>query len=232
MPECLAIRHVAFEDLGLLAGLLAERGFSVRYREAGIGAMSPELLVRPELVVILGGPIGVYENDLYPFLDAELAAIRARLDAGKPTLGICLGAQLMAKALGAAVAPGPQKEIGWAPLTLTDEGRASLLAAFETTPVLHWHGDNFELPAGAVRLASTPACPNQAFAIGNKVLGLQFHIEVDPARIEQWLIGHTVELGKAGIDPRALRREAATLGRATAEKGRAALARWLEGVRC
>jgi GMP synthase (glutamine-hydrolysing) len=230
MPECLAIRHVAFEDLGLLAGLLAERGFSVRYRDAGIGAMSPELLVRPELVVILGGPIGVYENDLYPFLDAELAAIRTRLAAGKPTLGICLGAQLMAKALGAAVAPGPQKEIGWAPLTLTSEGRASVLAAFETAPVLHWHGDNFELPVGAVRLASTPACPNQAFAIGNKQLGLQFHIEVDPARIEQWLIGHTVELGKAGIDPRALRRDAVSLGHATAEKGRAALAAWLDNA--
>lgn len=230
MPDCLAIRHVAFEDLGLLAELLAERGFSLRYCEAGIDPMSAELLARPELVVILGGPIGVYENGLYPFLDAELAAIRARLDAGKPTLGICLGAQLMARALGAKVAPGPQKEIGWAPLTLTSAGRASVLAAFEATPVLHWHGDNLDLPAGAVRLASTPACPNQAFAIGDRVLGLQFHIEVDPARIEQWLIGHTVELGKAGIDPRTLRRDASTLGCTTAEKGRGALAQWLEGA--
>lgn len=228
MTDCLAIRHVAFEDLGLLAPLLAERGLSVCYAEAGVDAIDAALLMKPELVVILGGPIGVYENDLYPFLDAELVAIRARLDSGKPTLGICLGAQLMAKALGAGVAPGPQKEIGWAPLTLTAEGRASVLAAFATTPVLHWHGDNFELPVGAVRLASTPACPNQAFAIGDKQLGLQFHIEVDPARIEQWLIGHTVELGKAGIDPRALRRDAATLGRATAEKGRATLAAWLD----
>lgn len=231
MPDCLAIRHIAFEDLGLLAPLLADRGFSLRYAEAGIDAFSVEALTKPELLVILGGPIGVYENDRYPFLDEEVAAVRARLDTGRPTLGICLGAQLMAKALGAAVAPGPQKEIGWAPLTLTDEGRASMLAMFATTPVLHWHGDNFELPAGAVRLASTPACPNQAFAIGNNVLGLQFHIEVDPARIEQWLIGHTVELGKAGIDPRALRRDASIIGRATAEKGRAALAQWLEGLR-
>lgn len=232
MPDCLAIRHVAFEDLGLLVPLLAGRGFSLRYLEAGVDAISAGVLAAPELVVILGGPIGVYENDLYPFLDTELAAIRSRLDTGKPTLGICLGAQLMAKALGAKVAPGPQKEIGWAPLALTAEGRASALAPFAATPVLHWHGDNLELPAGAVRLASTPACPNQAFAIGDKLLGLQFHIEVDPARIEQWLIGHTVELGKAGIDPRALRRDAATFGRATAEKGRAALAQWLEGVCC
>jgi len=163
-------------------------------------------------------------------LDRVSAAIRARMDAAKPTLGVCLGAQLMAKALGAQVAPGPQKEIGWAPLALTEAGRVSVLGAFETTPVLHWHGDNFELPVNAVRLASTSACPNQAFAYGQNLLGLQFHIEVDPTRIEQWLIGHTVELAKAGIDPRELRRQAATLGRATAEKGKAALTAWLDGV--
>ncbi len=230
MPHCIAIRHVAFEDLGLLAPLLAERGFSLRYLEAGIDDINSTTLTAPDLVVILGGPIGVYEEDLYPFLNGELAAIRARMDAAKPTLGICLGAQLMAKALGARVAPGPQKEIGWAPLALTEASRVSLLGAFETTPVLHWHGDNFELPANAIRLASTSACPNQAFAYGMNLLGLQFHIEVDPARIEQWLIGHTVELAKAGIDPRELRRQAATLGRATAEKGKAALAAWLDGV--
>lgn len=230
MPHCIAIRHIAFEDLGLLAPLLAERGFSLRYLEAGIDDIDSTTLTAPDLVVILGGPIGVYEEDLYPFLNGELAAIRARMDAAKPTLGICLGAQLMAKALGARVAPGPQKEIGWAPLALTEASRVSLLGAFETTPVLHWHGDNFELPANAIRLASTSVCPNQAFAYGMNLLGLQFHIEVDPARIEQWLIGHTVELAKAGIDPRELRRQAATLGRATAEKGKAALAAWLDGV--
>jgi GMP synthase (glutamine-hydrolysing) len=230
MPHCIAIRHIAFEDLGLLAPLLAERGFSLRYLEAGIDDIDSTTLTAPDLVVILGGPIGVYEENLYPFLNGELAAIRARMDAAKPTLGVCLGAQLMAKALGARVAPGPQKEIGWAPLALTEASRVSLLGAFETTPVLHWHGDNFELPANAIRLASTSACPNQAFAYGMNLLGLQFHIEVDPARIEQWLIGHTVELAKAGIDPRELRRQAATLGRATAEKGKAALAAWLDGV--
>jgi len=129
MPHCVAIRQVAFEDLGLLAPLLAERGFSLRYLEAGIDKIDATTLIAPDLVVVLGGPIGVYEEDLYPFLHGELAAIRARMDAAKPTLGVCLGAQLMAKALGAQVAPGPQKEIGWAPLALTEAGRVSVLGA-------------------------------------------------------------------------------------------------------
>lgn len=228
MPECIAVRHVAFEDLGLLAGLLRARGFSVRYLEAGIDDIDPAILTAPDLVVVLGGPIGVYEEERYPFLCSELTAIRARLDSSKPTLGICLGAQLMAKALGAAVAPGPQKEIGWETLDLTEEGRVSLLAPFGRVPVLHWHGDNFHLPPGATRLASTPHCPVQAFAIGRSILGLQFHLEVEPARFEQWLIGHTVEITKAGIDPCDLRRQVAEFGPVTAAKGREALAGWLQ----
>lgn len=230
MKTCLAVRHVAFEDLGLLAPLVAERGFSVRYLEAGVEPITDEALIAPDLVVVLGGPIGVYEEDAYPFLVPETAAVKARLEADKPTLGVCLGAQLMAKALGAEVKPGPAKEIGYAPLTVTPEGEAAGLGPFAETPVLHWHGDAFALPAGASRLAYTAVCPNQAFSIGPKILGLQFHIEVDPARLETWLIGHTMELSKAGIDPRTLREQARTIGRTTAEKGRATLARFLDGV--
>src|ERR1700719_1784110 len=116
---CLAVRHVAFEDLGLLGPLLAARGYDIRYHDAGIARFDAETLVAPDLVIVLGGPIGVYERDSYPFIADEIAAIAARLAANKPTLGICLGAQMMAAALGARVAPGPVKEIGWAPLTLT-----------------------------------------------------------------------------------------------------------------
>jgi GMP synthase (glutamine-hydrolysing) len=230
MNNCVAIRHVAFEDVGLLSGLLAERGMSLRYLEAGVERIDAAALIAADLVVILGGPIGVYEGDLYPFLREELAAIRARLDARRPTLGICLGAQLIAKALGAEVAPGAAKEIGWGPIALSDTGKRSVLAPFVHVPVLHWHGDNAGLPAGAVNLASTPACPNQAFAVGDNILALQFHIEADPARIEQWLVGHTVELGKAGVDPRTIRRQAAELGPATAKAGRNVLGAWLTQV--
>lgn len=230
MPTCIAVRHVAFEDLGLLAPLLAQRGYDVSYVEAPLVPLDAGSLVAADLVVVLGGPIGVYEEEAYPFVIGETAAIAARLATKKPTLGICLGAQFMAKALGAAVAPGPEKEIGYKPLAVTEEGRAAGLGDFAATPVLHWHGDTLDLPAGATRLASTAPCPNQAFSLGASVLGLQFHIEVDPDAIETWLVGHTVELGKAGIDPRTIRSQATSVGRATAEKGRAFLARWLDGV--
>lgn len=227
---CLVLRHVAFEDLGLLAPLLAERGYAVRYVEAGIDGLAAAMLTEPALVVVLGGPIGVYETGAYPFVTAEIGAIEARLAVDKPILGICLGAQLMAAALGARVAPGPVKEIGWSAVTLTQAGRASVLSPLSTAPVLHWHGDNCELPAGCLRLALTEACPVQAFARMPSQLALQFHLEAAPNRIEQWLVGHAVELGKARIDPRELRSQARTYGAATAAAGRAVFADWLDQV--
>jgi GMP synthase (glutamine-hydrolysing) len=231
MPKtCLAVRHVAFEDLGLLGPLVAARGYEVRYHDAGVERFDADTLVGPDLVIVLGGPIGVYETEIYPFLSPEIAAVAARLKANKPMLGICLGAQLMAAALGARVAPGPVKEIGWAPLTLTAGGQASVLAPLGALPVLHWHGDNCDLPAGCERLASTTHCPVQAFSRTPTQLALQFHIETDPARFENWLIGHTVELGKAGIDPRELRKQAKAHGAATAAAGRAVLSAWLDSL--
>jgi GMP synthase (glutamine-hydrolysing) len=227
---CLAVRHVAFEDLGLLGPLLAARGYDVRYHDAGIEGFDSATLAAPDLLIVLGGPIGVYECETYPFLTDEIAAIAARLRSGKPMLGICLGAQLMAAALGGRVAPGPTKEIGWAPLTLTAAGRASVLAQLGTSPVLHWHGDNCDLPDGCERLASTPHCPVQAFSRLPSQLALQFHLETEPARFESWLIGHTVELGKAGIDPRQVREQVWTLGAAARELGGKVLAAWLDSI--
>jgi GMP synthase (glutamine-hydrolysing) len=227
---CLAVRHVAFEDLGLLGPLVATRGYDVHYHDAGIDRFDNDMLVAPDLVIILGGPIGVYECEAYPFITDEIAAIAARIETNKPMLGICLGAQLMASALGARVAPGPQKEIGWAPLTLTEAGSASVLAPLGTSPVLHWHGDNCALPAGCERLAATPHCPVQAFARTPAQLALQFHLETEPARFESWLVGHTVELGKAGIDPREVRAQARIIGPASRERGRTVLAAWLDLV--
>jgi hypothetical protein len=120
------------------------------------------------LLIVLGGPIGAYETDTYPFLAAEIALLERRLMHDRPTLGICLGSQLMAKALGARVFPGPLKEIGWGRIDLTEAGAGSSLASLgsEDSEVLHWHGDTFDLPAGAVRLACNANYENQAFAFG------------------------------------------------------------------
>ncbi|MCR6735249.1 MAG: glutamine amidotransferase [Afipia sp.] len=230
MSTCLALRHLAFEDAGILEDILAARGVELRYVEAGLAPLDRTALAGADLLVVLGGPIGVYETDEYPFIADELAALRVRLDQRRPTLGICLGAQMIAAALGARVAPGPAKEIGYAPIGLTEEGKRSVIAPFAGVDVLHWHGDNLELPPDAVRLASTAVCPTQAFAIGTHVLGLQFHIETKPQKLESWLIGHAVELSKVGISPSSLREQVARSGAATVAAGRRALEAWLDGA--
>ena len=197
MPQTFALRHVPFEDLGLLEPLLGERGHGIRYVEvptADLGALDESA---PDLLVVLGGPIGVYEEADYPFLRAELALIERRLAANRPTLGICLGAQLIARALGARVYPSGVKEIGWAPLELRAAGRESCLRLLHDTAVLHWHGDTFDLPEGATLLASTPACPHQAFSRGPATLALQFHVEAAGAALESWFVGHTAEIAAA-----------------------------------
>jgi GMP synthase (glutamine-hydrolysing) len=228
--SCLVLRHIAFEGLGVVADLLPDYGFETRICEIGVDLFPDDEIAACDLLIVLGGPIGVYETDAYPVLVEELAAIGARLRAKKPTLGICLGAQLMAAALGAKVAPGSAKEIGYGPLSLTDEGRASPLALLENVEVLHWHGDAFALPTGSQSLAFTSACPHQAFALDSYALGLQFHAEVEPATLEAWLIGHAVELAKAGIDPRQIRAQAAEFGVATASAGRHVFRAWLDGI--
>ncbi len=229
-PRAVAIRHVSFENLGLLGPLLAERGYIVSYRDAGIDPITPAIALDAELLVVLGGPIGVHEVGEYPFLEQEQRAIAARLAAGLPTLGICLGAQLIADALGADVKATGRKEIGYDSLTLTTQGRSSVLAPLEGIPVLHWHGDAFTIPAGAERLAETPGYPNQAFSFGHQVLGLQFHLEADHTQIERWLIGHACELAGAGVEPTRIRRDARTHGPALAEAATRVLNAWLDQI--
>lgn len=226
MKTAIAIRHLAFEDLGSFALVLEGAGYRVRCHDIGLDEPGDLRELDPDLLIVLGGPIGAYEDEVYPFLCDEIALLERRLAVGRATLGICLGAQLMARALDARVYPGG-KEIGFAPLDLTEEGRASCLAVLEGGPVLHWHGDTFDLPQGAVRLASTPVCENQAFALGRHVLALQFHPEVGTRGFERWLIGHTLELAHAGRKVMELREDLARHAPELERRGAACLQAWL-----
>lgn len=224
--SALILRHLAFEDLGSFEAVLEAEGYRLTHAEAGIDPLPAPL--GADLVVVLGGPIGVNDGAAFPCMTAERDWLVPRLAARRPTLGICLGAQLMAAALGARVAPLASREIGFGPLTLTEAGRAGPLAALSEVPVLHWHGEAFETPAAAENLATTDRCATQAFAIGPAILGLQFHPEAGelPA-FERWLIGHSVELAQAGIAPESLRRAAAEHGAALKRAGRSMLRQWL-----
>ena len=231
MAAIAVVRHVAFEDLGVLANLFARRGDKVAYYEAPEADFSDAALQDADLLVVLGGPVGAYDDALYPFVAAEAECIGRRLAAGKPILGVCLGAQLMARMLGAEVVPMATKEIGFSPLTLTEAGRRSPLRHLENIPVLHWHGDQFDIPAQAVALAATDACPHQAFSLGNQVLALQFHLEVAPQMLEAWLVGHANELHQQRIDPRELRAQAQALGCTGAQVASVILTDWLARLR-
>lgn len=228
----LAIRHVPFEDLGSFASVLRERGFAVGYRDAGLDDLGARDLIDADLLIVLGGPIGVYEARDYPFLKGEIAAVERRLRDGRPVLGLCLGAQVMAKALGARVYRGKRKELGWSPLALTEAGCKSALAELGTrTAVLHWHGDTFDLPREAQLLASTRLYANQAFAWRQLALGLQFHIETTARGLERWFVGHALEIASTrGVDLGKLRRETRRLAPQLEERGPQVLKAWLGGL--
>ncbi len=224
-------RHVPFEDLGLLEPVLAARGARVRIVDVPLGELDSIDPLAADLLVVLGGPIGATDTETFPFLDTEIDCIRQRLDASRPVLGICLGAQLMALALGARVFPARRKEIGWAPLDLTEAGRAGCLGRLEAERpvVLHWHGDNFELPRGSETLAYTENCSCQAFAVGSHALGLQFHLEVPPERLEHWFVGHIVEIGSArGVSVVEMRADTHEYGPALAQRAPRVFETWLD----
>lgn len=225
----LAFRHVRFEDLGILEPLLIERGYRVEYVDLGVQAIDIERVDEADLLIVLGGPIGVYDTAHYPFLHASKEAIAHRLRQGRAMLGICLGAQLIAEEMGAVVAPTGSVEIGYAPLDLTAEGLDSALRPLHDLPVLHWHGDAFTIPDGARHLARTPGFPNQAFAT-DAVLALQFHLEADHRTIGNWLIGHAHELQHHGIDPRTIREHARVHGPRLEAAARTAVGAWLDEI--
>jgi GMP synthase (glutamine-hydrolysing) len=223
------IRHLAFEDLGCYAQVLADNNISVQYYEAAQDDLSQIDPASDDLLIVLGGPISVNQTDIYPFLQDELALLKRRLAMDKPTLGVCLGAQLMAKALGATIYPGTEKEIGWSPLSLSEAGNNSALRHFAPpTRVLHWHGETFELPEGAVLLASSELYAHQAFAYGRRALALQFHGECTAQGLESWYLGHVGEIEQTpGLSVPELRAQAALYAEDAARQGQRFFADWL-----
>lgn len=176
------LQHVPFEDAGSMSDDFYQRGYTVASTQWYRGDKAPELASFDTLIV-MGGPMGVYDENEHPWLAQEKALIKAAIAANKIIVGVCLGAQLIACVLGARVSRNPHREIGWFPLTLqTPPEQSPLGSALPAgVEVFHWHGDTFALPQGARWLASSEACAHQAFSVGDRIFGFQFHLETTEA---------------------------------------------------
>jgi GMP synthase-like glutamine amidotransferase len=193
-------QHVPFEGLGLIEPWLRSRSHEIATTRwwAGDKAPAPDAY---DWLIVMGGPMNVYQHRDHPWLVAEKAALAAAFAASKRVLGVCLGAQLIADVLGAKIVQNPVREIGWWPVrsTALDSDAAGVRYAFPAfATVLHWHGDTFSLPPGAIRLAESKACAEQAFAWGERVLGLQFHLEMGAESVAEIAAGCADELVGGG----------------------------------
>jgi len=200
MPRLLVLQHIGCEPLGLIEPALKERGMEYRYVRPFAGEPIPKDLSGWDGLIAMGGSMSANDGERLGFIADELRLLTKVLEAGMPALGICLGAQLIAKAAGAEVTAGEEKEIGWYPLTLTEEGKKDRLldGLPGTFPVFQWHGETFDIPRGAVCLAGSERYSNQAFRLGEKVYGLQFHLETTQPMITEWLDLYRDEHAKCG----------------------------------
>ena len=187
----LIITQLQPEGSCTLGESIHRRGLRIKTRNApreGLDDIDP---LRPDLLVVMGGPVGVYQAEDYPFLKQEIEILKKRIDANLPTIGICLGSQLIAAALGSKVYKGDVgREVGWHPLQATGAGKNTAvdLICDPHTNMFHWHGDTFDLPMGATRLASSAKYENQIFSYGKNVLGLQCHPEVQKQQLQEWYV--------------------------------------------
>ena len=209
-------QHVPFEGPARIGAWATARGHRVTTTRWFAGDRPPSH-ASVDALVVMGGPMGVYEEDKYAWLREEKRFIRQAILNGKRILGVCLGAQLLADVLGARVYPHTCKEIGWFPITRTpDATQSKLLAAFpKDLEVFHWHGDTFDIPAEATHVLQSAACPNQAFVLEERVVGLQFHIEIEPAGVDSLVrhCGNDLRLGRCVQSAAEIRVERGQFGR-------------------
>ena len=198
MEEVLVFQHDPLEELGFFAEVLEKQGARYRILRLFHGEMLTEEWEHVGALILLGGLMSVADDDYFPFLRWEKRIIRAAIDEHVPILGVCFGAHLIAATLGAPVYHGRIKEIGWSPVSITPHGQVDSMLGYlpENATVFQWHGDGFDLPAGAIRLASSPNFENQAFRLGKNVYGLQFHLEVTPRMIARWIDERSKELAQ------------------------------------
>ena len=225
------LQHDPTIHLGNIRPVLVEHGYAVRVVDVttaeDVAALDPR---DADLVVVLGGEMGAYQTDEYPFLVAEQQLLRERIGAELPTLGVCLGAQLIAGALGERVYRGDSMQIGFRRVEPTPAGAGSPIRHFDGVPVVEWHGDTFELPSEATLLASSSDYSNEAFAIGDHTLAVQFHPEVTDEMHERWVADGYNELDELAIDAEALRAERERYSSAMQAASRAAFSEWLSGL--
>jgi GMP synthase (glutamine-hydrolysing) len=231
VKSAVAIRHVAYMDLGAFEELLRARGYRIHYVDAATSDLSGEDLLTADLLIVLGGPLRVADADKFPLLKKELALLENRLAAQRPTLGVSLGAQLIARALDARVYPAPGPQVGWTSLMISGAGDTSPLRHV-AGPVLRWHSDLFDLPTGAELLGQSEGGANDAFAYGPNVMAFQFHLEATARRFERWLVGRAPEVAAiSGLSITRLRADTARFARNVAAQGQRCLSEWLDQLR-
>lgn len=231
MKSALIIRHVPHEGVAGYRQPIEAAGYDVS-RVDVTDPIFPQIdLCAPDLLIMMGGPMGVYEQDQHPWITCQLRRLALRLEADRPTLGVCFGAQMVAAALGAHVYAGPRKEVGFHPIRLTPEAQGSPLRHLQDVAVLHWHGDTFTRPENVEMLAETDVYSHQAFRRGPNVLALQFHAEMgeDP-RFDSWMDQWPEAVVEANGCPVALRKAHDTLGPLAVAAGRTMISEWLEGL--
>ncbi len=191
------LQHADFEGPGSIETWLQRQGYGITSTHLYSRDLLPKLN-ELDLLIVMGGPMSVNDESIYPWLTIEKQFIRDAIDAGIPVLGVCLGAQLIADVMGSRIFPANEREIGWYPVQGIQHDNPGCFQLPEELRVLHWHGETFDLPVGAVRLASSPACENQAFQLGDRVIGLQFHLEATTRLVNAFVSADADTLANGG----------------------------------